>query len=65
MANCLQCYSETNGRNLLCPSHSIIISDSWARVNSIMCDLLHRGINPRRLPINERWDKRDIEFLSH
>jgi len=40
----------------LCSHHQHVYGDDWAVANRIICDLLHRGIEPRRLAATERDD---------
>lgn len=46
---------ETN--DTLCDHHSAYFVDDWATANRIVCDLLHRGIAPKRLTPEERADE--------
>ena len=39
----------------ICPYHHSSDLD-WPVFNRIMCDLLHRGVEPARLPLGERED---------
>lgn len=50
---CASCGNDT--RDGLCHFHVSGESD-WPRVNRIMCDLFHRGVEPRRLSETERFD---------
>lgn len=36
--------------------HHISGEESWGRGNKIICDLLHRGIVPTRLSVEQRQD---------
>lgn len=38
----------------MCLHHASDLSDNWSEANRIWCDLLHRGIEPPRLPAEER-----------
>ena len=38
----------------LCPYHGSGVHASWAEGNRIVCDLLHRGVEPPRLSVEER-----------
>lgn len=40
----------------LCPHHSAVYPDDWARANRIQCDFFHRGKVPARLTELERAD---------
>jgi hypothetical protein len=38
----------------LCAHHLFGNDDDWAASNRVMCDLVHRGVVPRRLPPGQR-----------
>ena len=41
---CAYCGEATVEASGICPFHSIVQSDDWARANRIMCDFIHRSI---------------------
>ncbi len=45
MRRCVSCGAETVSGESLC-GHHITPEQSWAEVNRVFCDLLHRGIEP-------------------
>jgi hypothetical protein len=50
MRLCVCCAVELPDDQLLCPHHHEGFLDAaWARWNRLVCDLLHRGIEPPRL----------------
>jgi len=51
------------GDTCLCPHHDPAAPTGWARENRILCDLLHRGVEPRRLSCAERLD--DFVMMLH
>lgn len=51
---CALCASRVTGESALCAYHPQVHGDDWAIGNRIMCDFLHRGKIPRRLPECER-----------
>jgi hypothetical protein len=53
MACCSLCGSLLAGDARLCAHHELA-GRGWALENRIMCDLLHRGIAPPRVPLTER-----------
>lgn len=57
MALCASCGLTTlSGDVALCPHHHAVYGDDWAIMNRIMCDFFHRGIEPPRLPKEDRDD---------
>ena len=54
---CASCGIEIPPALTICVHHHHT-DPEWARANRIMCDFLHRGIVPRRLPVREREDSR-------
>lgn len=50
---CPACGSTTAGE--ICDHHTRI-ADEWSGGNRVMCDLIHRGVVPARLPLWERID---------
>jgi hypothetical protein len=62
MSACAQCGSETGTDRALCSfHHDSSVWDDWAKANRIMCNLLHRGVEPERLTPAER----DDQFWAH
>jgi hypothetical protein len=55
MGLCTLCGMQLGGAATLCAHHDQLVS-GWAAQNRIMCDLLHRGVVPPRLPTVERLD---------
>lgn len=55
MSLCTVCGMQLEGVANLCAHHELPVS-GWAAQNRIMCDLLHRGVVPPRLPTAERLD---------
>jgi hypothetical protein len=55
MSLCTLCGMQLGGVANLCAHHELPVSGSAAQ-NRIMCDLLHRGGVPPRLPAAERLD---------
>jgi len=55
-AHCILCGSINWGTilNPMCAHHSAGYDDTWHLGNKIMCDFLHRGMVPKRLPESER-----------
>jgi hypothetical protein len=52
MRLCVCCAVELPDDQLLCPHHHEGFLDAtWARWNRLVCDLLHRGIEPPRVPV--------------
>jgi hypothetical protein len=54
MSMCALCGFEMIGAEGLCPHHLASVEESWAVANRIMCDFVHRGKTPPRLPEPER-----------
>jgi hypothetical protein len=54
MSLCALCGLEIRGGNMMCAHHARGEDDRWAENNRCMCDLLHRGRVPPRLPAAER-----------
>lgn len=50
---CPVCGMRVDGEEV-CAHHQETATPGWAETNRIMCDLLHRGRAPRRLPVRER-----------
>ena len=48
MLLCPKCLMSIQESNPLCNYHQIA-SDGWCKTNIIMCNMLHRGIEPKRL----------------
>jgi hypothetical protein len=47
MSLCIACAVELPNAEALCPHHdTAFANDEWARWNRIVCDLIHRGIEP-------------------
>lgn len=61
MSLCASCGLELDSALALCPHHHAITGDDFASTNRVMCDLLHRGLEPHRLSTAER----DDDFWSH
>jgi hypothetical protein len=57
MSPCSVCGQRVVGNAGLCAHHDAVSTDSWALGNRILCDFLHRGIAPARLPASERIDE--------
>lgn len=49
--------SVEDGAPGICDHHSAYFVDDWATANRIVCDLLHRGVEPKRLTEQERADE--------
>lgn len=58
--HCSQCGVIENG-GLCAYHHFTLAGDEWAVSNRIMCDLLHRGTVPARVPREERLIEVEIE----
>jgi hypothetical protein len=51
---CAACSVELSDGGELCPHHhASFAGDHWAYWNRVMCDLIHRGIEPPVLPASE------------
>jgi hypothetical protein len=47
MSICIACAAELPSADALCPHHHTgAPGEEWARWNRIVCDLIHRGIEP-------------------
>lgn len=57
MSLCASCGSELSDGSSLCRHHQLGGEDRWAEGNRILCDLLHRGKEPARLPRDQREDE--------
>jgi hypothetical protein len=53
MNHCVVCGTQLSDTMTLCPHHQGH-EIGWAETNRIMCNLLHRGIIPRRLRAIDR-----------
>jgi hypothetical protein len=62
MNRCASCGAETSEPMQLCLHHH---ADDirWAATNRIMCNFLHRGATPPRVPVAERAS--DLRCLAH
>jgi hypothetical protein len=56
MSLCASCGAELTDGSSLCGHHQLSGEDRWAEGNRILCDLLHRGKEPARLPRGDRED---------
>jgi hypothetical protein len=56
MNHCVSCGYQVPSEIAICPHHHAD-DPGWARTNRVMCDLLHRGIVPRRLRPRDREDE--------
>lgn len=57
MSLCAACGLDIPGDAELCPHHQCASADEdWAVSNRILCDFLHRGKVPARLPASQRGD---------
>ena len=57
MSLCAACGVQIPGDGTLCAHHAPASGDAWAENNRLMCDLLHRGRIPPRLPPGEREEE--------
>ena len=57
MGLCAACGVRIPGDGTLCAHHVPGSGNHWAENNRLMCDLLHRGRVPARLPPAEREEK--------
>lgn len=57
MRLCPYCGVEVLGDDGVCAHHAAVHGDEWHVSNRVMCDLLHRGIVPERLPEPQRADE--------
>jgi hypothetical protein len=53
MSLCASCGSELSDGTSLCRHHHLSLEVGWAQSNRMVCDLLHRGIQPARVPVPE------------
>ena len=53
---CALCGQALDAGTALCAYHHWRVDDGWAVENRIICDLLHRGIVPRRVSAAEGGD---------
>jgi hypothetical protein len=51
MSLCASCGLQLTADTSLCPHHHAAHADGWAEGNRILCDFVHRGIVPRRAPL--------------
>ena len=51
MSLCASCGLQLITNPNLCPHHHAAHPDSWSEGNRILCDFVHRGIVPRRAPL--------------
>jgi hypothetical protein len=51
---CSLCRADIQDGAGLCPHHVSAREAGWAEANRIMCDLIHRGREPRRRPPGDR-----------
>lgn len=52
--HCCQCGSASASGTGICPYHGAAFPEGWADENRILCDLIHRRIEPARLAIEQR-----------
>jgi hypothetical protein len=57
MSLCAVCGSALSDDSSICRHHHLAGADHWAEGNRILCDLLHRGVQPGRLPKEIREDE--------
>jgi hypothetical protein len=60
MTTCALCGIEVAEDVPLCAHHLFGHEEDWAASNRVMCDFVHRGVIPRRLPREQR-DEADAE----
>ena len=60
MSLCAACGLAIRGGDTLCAHHARDGGEHWAENNRCMCDLLHRGRVPPRLPPAEREDEGSV-----
>lgn len=53
MSLCASCGSELSDGTSLCRHHHLSLEVGWAQSNRMVCDLVHRGIQPARLAVRE------------
>lgn len=56
MSLCASCGLQLSGDSALCPHHHCVYGDDWAVANRIICNFIHRKIEPERLSAAERND---------
>jgi hypothetical protein len=57
MALCAICGVTTISGEELCPYHpSSTTPEDWAASNRVLCDFIHRGVEPQRLALADRDD---------
>lgn len=61
MTQCVSCGSELTDGSLLCRHHSLSADERWSDGNRLLCDLLHRGKVPPRLP--ERQREEEVQLI--
>lgn len=54
MSICLVCGATVPPGTAVCPGHEAMFDHAWSESNRIICDFLHRGKEPPRLPAAER-----------
>jgi hypothetical protein len=54
MSACVLCGLEVRDDVALCAHHLFGNEEDWAACNRVMCDFVHRGVTPRRLPREQR-----------
>jgi hypothetical protein len=54
MRLCVFCGARVEGDSDLCVHHHAAVEPGWASTNRTMCDFIHRGIAPGRLPSSAR-----------
>lgn len=54
---CASCGSELTDGSSLCRHHSLNGEERWSDGNRLLCDLLHRGKVPARLPDVQREEE--------
>lgn len=53
--HCISCGAAIVGEVPICAHHHLMMAgDDWAIANRVLCDLIHRRIEPARLPAEER-----------
>jgi hypothetical protein len=56
MSVCAFCGLDVSGDAALCMHHHDLYGDDWGAQNRIICDFIHRGRAPPRLPAGQRDD---------
>ncbi len=54
MTICLVCGITVPAGTAVCPGHAVMADRAWSQSNRIICDFVHRGKEPPRLPPDER-----------